>query len=82
MLKGLLLISRDDSYWEEKEFIKIENTLSDAAEDGWTSNTSLHALAQLGRSVSCELHHSIMSVSLDTSSAAAKYLGSSEFLRE
>ena len=45
---------------KEKEFVKIENTLSDAAEDGWTS--SLHALAQLGRSVSCELYHSIMSV--------------------
>ena len=24
--------SRDDSCWEEKEFVKIENTLSDAAE--------------------------------------------------
>ena len=33
-------------------FDSIENSLSDAAEDGWTSNVSLHALAQLGRSVS------------------------------
>ena len=33
-------------------FVSIENTLSDTAEDGWTSNISLHALALLGRSVS------------------------------
>ena len=32
-------------------FVSIENTLSGAAEDGWTSNISLYALAQLRRSV-------------------------------
>ena len=32
-----------------KEFVNIEKTLSDAAEDGCTSNTDLNALDQQGR---------------------------------
>jgi len=34
----------------EKEFVSIEKTPSDAAEDGCTSNTNLNALDQQGSS--------------------------------
>ncbi len=55
--------------------IKLKKPISAAAEEGWTSNISLKALAQLGRSTSCDFHHAIGSVWMNTSSAAAKYVG-------
>jgi len=40
----------DDSCCVEKEFANTEKTLSDAAEDGFISNTDLNALDQQGSS--------------------------------
>ena len=34
-------------------FVSIENTLSDITEDGWSSNISLYALAQLEDQSNC-----------------------------
>ena len=67
---------------KKMSLIKLKKNFSAAADEGWTSNTSLKALVQCSKDKphECDFHHAIGSVWLDTSSATAKYyVGSSDF---
>ena len=55
-----------------------ENTLSEAAEEGFTSSASLAASVQCGRIVSLAFHHSQM-FAMFTPLALARKVGSSVF---
>ena len=57
----------------------VAQTLSAAADNGWTNNTFLKALAHLGSSIACLFHQEIRSISVETSSLAAMYMGISIF---
>ena len=58
---------------------KTEKNLSAAADDSWTNNTFIKALAHLGSSIACLFHQAIRSISVETSSMAARYIGISIF---
>ena len=56
-----------------------EKTRSVAADEGCTNNIFLHVLLHLGSVPSCDFHHLRTSTSSETSSAAARYSGYSDF---
>ena len=71
VLEGMLLL------WTE-EFFSKENTLSNAADDGWISNIFLGVGDQLCRSDALCSHHSKISNCWSVSAAHVRYAGSSD----
>ena len=56
--ESLFVVLKHEEYWSPNEAFRRENTLSDAAEDGCTSNTLRAAADQQGSSVAFAFHHS------------------------